>query len=82
MTPQEEPISPGKKYALKMLSLMETDPQIAALLPSEEIGQAILEAPTLEAVYECVFTGYAERPALGAAPCQGPSPAQGCSLSS
>jgi len=65
MSSTPEPLSPGKKYAQKMLDLIEKDPQIAALQPKEEIGQAIIEATSLQQAIDIALTGYSDRPAVG-----------------
>ncbi|MCL4853776.1 MAG: AMP-binding protein, partial [Bryobacteraceae bacterium] len=65
MSSTTEPLSHGKKYAQKMLALIERDPQIAALQPKEEIGQAIIDATSLQQAIDIVLLGYADRPALG-----------------
>jgi len=65
MSSTTEALSPGKKYAQKMLALIERDPQIAALQPKEEIGQAIIDATSLQQAIDIALLGYADRPALG-----------------
>jgi fatty acid CoA ligase FadD9 len=61
----EQQMSPGKKYALKMLALMDRDAQIAAIEPKETVGQAVNDAATYLDALDCIFEGYADRPALG-----------------
>ena len=65
MSSTTETLSPAKKYAQKMLALIERDPQIAALQPKEEIGQAIIDATSLQQAIDIALLGYADRPALG-----------------
>jgi fatty acid CoA ligase FadD9 len=61
----EEHVSPGKKYALKMLALIERDEQIAAIKPKEHVGQAVNDATTYLDALDRIFEGYADRPVLG-----------------
>ncbi|MGB1158755.1 MAG: thioester reductase domain-containing protein [Porticoccaceae bacterium] len=63
---EEEVLSPAKRKVLELLDLAKTDPEIAALVPDPSLRESILaEDQTLVGAMECVFTAYANRPALG-----------------
>jgi len=58
-------ISEKKRYVLRMLDMVETDPQIKQLTPNPAVRAAICAEPTLERMIDAALTGYADRPALG-----------------
>ena len=66
MTAKNKPISPGKRYVLRVLDLAKKDPQIGALMPKETVWEAMaVEGLTQDRVIDALLDGYAERPALG-----------------
>ena len=61
-----KPISPAKRYVLRVLDLAKKDPQIGALMPKETVWEAMaVEGLTQDRVIDALLDGYAERPALG-----------------
>ena len=58
-------ISEKKRYVLRMLDMMENDPQIKQLKPNPEVRTAICAEPTLDRMIDAALTGYSDRPALG-----------------
>ena len=57
---------PQERVMQKLQTLIETDPQLAALVPIESVGESIC-APgqSLAEAMDKAFEGYADRPALG-----------------
>ncbi len=66
MTKVEKPISPKKKYVLRLLEFCKNDQQIGALMPEEAIREKALAAGLpLDQTIGVFLDGYAARPALG-----------------
>ena len=65
MTKPTKKISEKKRYVLRMLDMMENDPQIKELKPNPEVRTAICAEPTLDRMIDAALTGYSDRPALG-----------------
>lgn len=61
-----KPADPQQRVMQKLQTLIETDPQLAALVPIESVGESIC-APgqSLDQAMDKAFDGYADRPALG-----------------
>ena len=63
---KNKPISPGKRYVLRVLDLAKKDPQIGALMPKETVWDAMaVEGLTQDRVIDALLDGYAfGRPTL------------------
>jgi len=63
---KNKPISPAKRYVLRVLALAKKDPQIGALMPKETVWDAMaVEGLTQDRVIDTLLSGYADRPSLG-----------------
>ncbi len=65
MSKPTKKISDKKRYVLRMLDMMENDPQIKELKPNPDVRAAICAEPTLDRMIDVALTGYSDRPALG-----------------
>ncbi len=65
MSEPTKKISDKKRYVLRMLDMMENDPQIKELKPNPDVRAAICAEPTLDRMIDAALTGYSSRPALG-----------------
>jgi len=66
MTKVDKPISPKKKYALRLIELSKKDSQIGQLMPADEVREkALEEGLTLDRIIGVFLEGYAARPAMG-----------------
>ena len=61
-----KPISPKKRYALRLIELSKKDPQIGALYPDKTlVEKARAKDLSLGQIIDVFLEGYKERPALG-----------------
>ena len=66
MNKLEKPISPKKRYALRLVELGKKDPQIGALYPDKTLIKKAREKElSLGQVMDVFLEGYKDRPALG-----------------
>ena len=66
MSEIKKPISPGKKYVLRVLDLAKKDQSIGNLMPDPSVWDtAAQEGLSQDKVIDAFLDGYAERPALG-----------------
>jgi len=66
MSEIKKPISPGKKYVLRVLDLAKKDQSIGSRMPDPTVWDAAAkEGLSQDKVIDAFLDGYAERPALG-----------------
>ena len=63
---ETKPISPKKRYALRLVELAKQDPQVGALYPDKSLFEKAKESDlTLDRTIDVFLEGYGDRPALG-----------------
>ena len=63
---ETKPISPKKRYALRLVELAKQDPQVGALYPDKSLFEKAKEKDLpLDRTMDLFLEGYSDRPALG-----------------